>query len=295
MPGLISINTDLTPKVEYAAARAQQRLAASPFLKTSLPDGEPWMTFYRHGRDYLVRFNELVDFEISSTGTEIIIHAVPGVSSHTIEHLYQNQALPLALSLQKKLVLHGSAVEIGGRAVAFLAESGRGKSTLAASFSANGFRFLTDDGLLIDKMDEEYIIRPSHPSIRLWDDSREAIADSSSLAAPPIDYNAKARILADEKFQFCAENRPLGHVYFLGDGSSQDVSITDVSSQKAVIEMLRHCFLLGVDEREILTHNFQRLAELSRSPIFFRLDYPRRYDILDQVREVVVKHVHLSF
>ena len=295
MPGLISINTDLTPRVEYAAARTQQRLAASPFLETSLPDGEPWMAFYRRGSDYLVRFNGLVDFEISSTGTEVITHTVPGVSSHTIEHLYQNQALPLALSLQKKLVLHGSAVEIGDRAVAFLAESGRGKSTLAASFSSNGFRFLTDDGLLIDKMDDGYIIRPSHPSIRLWDDSREAIAHSSSLAAPPIDYNAKARILADEKFQFCAEDRPLGHVYFLGDGSSADISITDVSSQQAVIEMLKHCFLLGVDEREILTHNFQRLAELSRSPIFFRLDYPRRYDILDQVREAVVKHVHLSF
>ena len=295
MPGLISINTDLSPRVEYAAARTQQRLAASPFLETPLPGGEPWMAFYRRERGYLVRFNELVDFEISRAGTEIIIHAVPGVSSQTTEHLHQNQALPLALSLQKKLVLHGSAVEIGDTAVAFLAESGRGKSTLAASFSSNGFRFLTDDGLLIDKTDEEYIIRPSHASIRLWDDSREAIVHGTSLAAPPIDYNAKARILADEKFKFCAENRPLGHVYFLGDGSSEDVSITAVSSQKAVIEMLRHCFLLGVDEREILAHNFQRLAELSRSPVFFSLDYPRRYDILDRVREAVVKHVHLSF
>ena len=236
-----------------------------------------------------------MDFEIPRAGTEIIIYAVPGVSSQTIEHLHQNQALPLALSLQKKLVLHGSAVEIGDTAVAFLAESGRGKSTLAASFSSNGFRFLTDDGLLIDKMDDEYMVRPSHASIRLWDDSREALAHSTSLKAPAIDYSAKARILADEKFQFCAEDRPLGHVYFLGDGGSEDVSITAVSSQKAVIEMLRHCFLLGVDEREILAHNFQRLAELSRSPVFFSLDYPRRYNILDRVREAVEKHVQPGF
>jgi hypothetical protein len=56
--------------------------------------------------------------------------------------------------------------------------------------------------------------------------------------------------------------------------------------------MRRHCFLLGIDEQEILAHNFQQLAELSRLPVFFSLDYPRRYDILDQVREAVVKHVH---
>ena len=281
-------------KVEHAAPRTQQPLPTSAFVQTSLPGGEPWMAFYRCEAGYLVRFINLVDFEISSDGTEIIVHGVPGVSEHTLEHLYQNQALPLALSLQKTLVLHGSAVGIGDGCVAFLAESGRGKSTLAASFSSHGYPFLTDDGLLIDKREDRYFIRPSHPSIRLWDDSRDAIAPDPSRPATTTDYNSKARFLADDQFLFCPENRFLGHIYFLGDGSSQDVSITPVSSQQSIIEMVRHCFLLGVDEHEMLTHNFQQLAELSRLPIFFNLDYPRRYDILDRVREAVVKHALLS-
>jgi hypothetical protein len=243
-------------------------------------------------RGYLVRFIDLVDFEISSTGTEIIVHAVPEVPSDTVEHIVQNQALPLALSLQKKIVLHGSAVEIGDQAIAFIAESGRGKSTLAASFSSHGFPFLTDDGLRFDKENGEYVILPGHPSIRLWDDSCKATANAASQTAPTIVYSSKLRFLADENFLFCKESRALGHVYFLGEGSSEDVSVTPVSSQKAFVEMRRHCFLLGVDEHEILAHNFQQLAELSRLPIFFSLDYPRRYDILAEVRQAVVKHVH---
>ncbi len=280
------------PQVSYAAARAQQPLLVPALLETSLPDGEPWAVICRHKSGYLVRFIDLVDFEISSAGTEIVIHASPGVSSHTAEHLYQNQALPLALSLQKKIVLHGSAVEIGDKAVAFIAESGRGKSTLAASFSSNGFRFLTYDGLQIDQSNDEYRIRSSHPSLRLWEDSRQAMAHSASQTAPAISYSAKARFIADENFRFCAESRALKHIYFLGDGSTEGVSITPVSSQKSFIEMRRHCFLLGVDEHAMLAHNFQQLAELSRLPIFFNLDYPRRYDILDRVREAVVNHAH---
>jgi hypothetical protein len=280
------------PQVVYASPRAQQLLSELPFLESWLPGGEPWGAFYRYERGYLLRFTELGDFEVSPAGTEIIIHAVPGVSSHTVEHLCQNQALPLALSLQKKLVLHGSAVEIGEKAVAFVAESGRGKSTLAASFSSNGFRFLTDDGLFIEKTKNGYKIRPSHPSIRLWDDSREAIALTTFQTAPAIDYNAKTRFLAEEGFSYCGENRTLKNIYFLGDGSSEGVSITPASGQQSFIELRRHCFLLGVDEHEMLAHNFQQLAELSRLPVFFNLDYQRRYEILDQVREAVVKHVH---
>jgi hypothetical protein len=47
--------------------------------------------------------------------------------------------------------------------VVFAAESGRGKSTLAASFAVNGFRFLTDDGLVLEPAGEGYAVLPSHP------------------------------------------------------------------------------------------------------------------------------------
>jgi len=278
------------PRVTFAAIRAQEQQPKAPFLKTDLPDGAPWMTFHKLDDGYLVRIINYADFKIANSGSEVVVHAAPGASKHTVEHLYQNQALPLALSLKKKLVMHGSAVEIEDGAVAFLAQSGHGKSTLAASFSSNGFPFLTDDGLQIDLVADEYVVRSSHPSIRLWDDSRVALTQIESSSEPPVDYSNKAQFLAGDQFRFCTENRPLRYVYFLGDGSSAGIEIIPVSGKDSIIEMIRHCFLLGVDEHEMLAHNLNQLARLSRLPIFFRLDYPRCYDILSQVRDAVVKH-----
>jgi hypothetical protein len=68
--------------------------------------------------------------------------------------------------------------------VAFLGESGRGKSTLAASFATEGTRFLTDDGLLLEWVGGHCMIVPSHPSIRLWEDSQEALISDMRHSRP---------------------------------------------------------------------------------------------------------------
>ena len=89
------------------------------------------------------------------------------------------------LGKQGKLVFHASAIETGSGALVFMGISGRGKSTLAASFATNGFRFLTDDGLTVEEGNSRYQVQPSHPSIRLWQDSQEAL-----VAADVVDLDA---------------------------------------------------------------------------------------------------------
>src|SRR5262249_32769832 len=119
------------------------------------------------------------DFRVSATGRSIRCWPAPGVSEATIRHLYLNQILPLALSRQGKLVFHASAVEIDDSGVAFLGASGKGKSTLAASFATSGYGFLTADALVIETSKDEKWIDPTHhpygASIRLWDDSHNAL------------------------------------------------------------------------------------------------------------------------
>ena len=213
-----------------------------------------------------------------------------GVSSQTVEHLYLNQALPLALSRQFELVLHASAVEIEDSFVAFLGISGRGKSTLAASFATNGHRFLTDDGLQLRAAAGGYLALPGHPSIRLWDDSRLALIPESTPAAPAVDYTPKSRLLAGDDATFCDTSRVLRCMYFLGDGNTDTVSIEPVSGRDAMIELVRHSFLLDVEEREMLTHHFGQLVEMVKMPVFFILDYPRYYEELPKVCEAVIRH-----
>jgi hypothetical protein len=66
------------------------------------------------------------------------------------ERLVLAQVLPLAAALRGLEILHASAVEIAGYAVAFLGGSGVGKTTLAARIVARGAALVTDDVLAVD-------------------------------------------------------------------------------------------------------------------------------------------------
>jgi len=270
--------------------RPQLPADKAPFHEWTFPGGAVWTYFYRKGNDYLLRFPELADFEVSSSGDSVRCWAVPGVSDATIDHLYLNQVLPLALGKQGEFVFHASAIEVDRFAVAFMGESGRGKSTLAASFATSGFRFLTDDGLLVKEEGGGYQVLPSHPSIRLWQDSEVALLAENAPSAPPVQYTSKARFLAEDNLVFCGEARPLRHVYFLGDGAAKRVELEGLSPSEALIELVKHSFLLDIEEQTLLARHFDRLTRLVSRPIFYRLDFPRRYQALAQVRQAILEH-----
>jgi len=217
-------------------------------------------------------------------------HPVPDVPEATIRHLHLNQVVPLALSRQGRLVFHASAVEIDGGAVAFVGASGRGKSTLAAGFAIDGFRFLTEDGLIVDAAAGGYVVLPSHPSIRLWDDSEAALIAPGTPMAPAVHFTSKARFLAGDSLRFCAEPRQLRCVCFLGDGSASRVEIRPLSAAQAMVEWVRHSFLLDVDEKPRLASLFDQVASLAALPIHCALDYPRNYEGFARVREAIVEH-----
>jgi len=87
---------------------------------------------------------------VSPDGTAIQ-SALPRRNTLGWQRLFFAQTLPLAAALQGLEVLHASAVVLNGRAVAFTAPSGTGKSTLAAHLVAAGASFLTDDVLALEQ------------------------------------------------------------------------------------------------------------------------------------------------
>ncbi len=276
--------------IRRLAAHAQPPLDGPPFHEWVLPDGTLWMQFHRTTAGYLLRFPGLADFTVSFSGRDVTAIPVPGVSPQTIDHLYLNQVLPLALSRQCKLVFHASAVEVGGGAVAFMGASGKGKSTLAASFATNGRRFLTDDGLMVEARNGGHQVMPSHPSIRLWLDSKAALIAPDTPTAPALEFTSKSRFLAGDRIAFCDSPRPLRRVYFLGDGSAPAITFQPMKPSEALVELVKHSFLLDIEERAMLAAHFDELSALAGQPNYFRLDYPRRYEELAAVRGAIIEH-----
>jgi hypothetical protein len=270
--------------------RLQEPLRVEPFHEWVFPNGTLWTAFYRMDAAHLLRFPDLADFQISADGLNVTCFPVPHVSDTTPEHLYLNQVLPLVLSKLGKLVFHGSAVEVAGGAVAFVAESGQGKSTLAANFATSGYRFLADDGLVLEPVGGAYHVLPSHPSIRLWEDSRQMLVDRDAETARPLHFTSKVRFLAGKGIAHCNQPRPLLRAYFLSDGSAPEITFRRLSGSEPVVAWIKHSFLLDVEDRAMLSSHFDRVAELANRLPCYYLDYPRRFENLGRLREAIVDH-----
>ena len=271
-------------------ARLQAPIAEAAFHQWTAANDAVWTFFYRQPTGYLLRFPEMADFEVSANGCQVRGWPAIGAAPSTLGHLYLNQVLPLAMSRQGKLMLHGSAVEIDGHGVAFIGESGRGKSTLAASFATGGSRFLTDDGLHLEWTGGECQIVPSHPSIRLWEDSQEALISDTAAVAPALDFTTKSRLLAGPDIAFCDQARALRRIYFLGDGDASVPTMERLRPAEALICLAKNSFLLDIEAQDMLARHFDGVSRLAQLPIYFSLDYPRRYEALSQVREAIIQH-----
>jgi hypothetical protein len=143
---------------------------------------------------------------------------------------------------------------------------------------------------MVEVSENGYQVMPSHPSIRLWQDSEAALIAPGTPIAPALAFTSKSRFLAGKSIPFCDTARPLRRVYFLGDGSASTITFQRMKPTEALIELVKHSFLLDIEERDMLATHFDELSSLASLPIYYRLDYPRRYEDLPAVRQAIIEH-----
>jgi hypothetical protein len=174
-------------------------------------------------------------------------------------------------------------------AVAFLGESGLGKSTLATYFCRVGGQFLTDDGMMIDEREDGPWVLPNHPSVRLWDDSVEALVDTSTMLAPELSFTNKSRLLAGKNLPYCTSPKPLLAAFFLQRNGLNEIEIMPISGGAGIMAWVSNSFLLDTEDRELLNSHFGWVGRVAMAVPAFTLDYPREYDRLPEVAQAVRK------
>lgn len=270
--------------------RTQAALSAAPTYQLRLRDGRVGAEVYRTSDTYLIRFPTLADFDVSLDGGSIASWPAPETDAAMLEHLYLNQVLPLALSRQGVPSYHGSAVTIGEGAIAFLGLSGMGKSTLAAAFVTTGAAFLTDDGLQLDSEPGACVVRPSHPSLRLWADSADALVSHEAPLDLGTDDRPKQRVLASDTLRHCPTPVPLLAAFVLHDDGVAAPQIAPLEGAVRLRAWIANSFLLDPTDRALLAQHFDWTHTVSQRVPTFTLDYPRRYDMLPAVREAIMDH-----
>jgi hypothetical protein len=187
-------------------------------------------------------------------------------------------------------VLHASAVEVDGEAVAFLGQSGWGKSSIAAALHAKGYRIIADDVVPVRIGADSITVFPGFPQLKLSAEVAATLGyDSESLLLLHPELGKRGFRVAQE---FSTGALPLKGIYVLAQDGTQ--AIAPLSSQKAFIELVRH----SIPTRWLQPSNpahFLQCTSLAKTIPTYRLQRSDSLSLLPNLAELVEKHLSYDF
>ncbi|MGY1739566.1 MULTISPECIES: hypothetical protein [unclassified Blastococcus] len=118
--------------------------------ETRDPGGRVFSSFTRTPGGVDLRWPGICRMRADQQVRRVLVDHEPGVDDDLVAVLVAGAVVSVHLLLHGRLVLHASAVEVQGAAVAFVGGAGAGKSTVAALFGRAGHPLVTDDVLRVD-------------------------------------------------------------------------------------------------------------------------------------------------
>jgi hypothetical protein len=143
--GLADVRLELGDARDQAFERPSDDIIAELTV-----EGYPWYTFCRVDDGYAGRIPGVADFLIDDDLKRVVCHPALDDRSKVIPIIVPGTVTAFLLAMSGRFVLHGSAVDLDGRALAFVGASGQGKTTMAAMFCAAGTTLVTDDVLPLE-------------------------------------------------------------------------------------------------------------------------------------------------
>ncbi len=251
----------------------------------------------RRGDEYLFCFPGHASYHVSADAV-ISCWVEEGSTVGMMRQLLLNQIVPRCLATSGRLVLHASAVSLkNGRTIAFLGNSGFGKSTLASSFHRHGARLISDDSILLKPGKDRVTAIGGFPGIRLFPDSVNAVFDESTGFTNYTPYSSKQQLILKK----AAKDDPpqpvaLDALFLIEDPQKvreiEEVAIEPLSASQAFMAMITCSFSLDPSDRKMITSNFKNAASsIDENLGLYQLSYPRVHDRLPELREAITARV----
>ena len=262
--------------------REEIRLEPNPssaFNVGLLPDGSNY-----------VGLSGVGEILVSPDGRSLACHRYAQSSSESFNVYLLTQALSFALVKYGLEPLHGTAVDIGGKAAVFLADCGFGKSTMASAFLQAGYRLLTDDLLVLHNPHAVPLVYPGSPRIKLFPEmARKFLGDA--VTGVPMNPHAHKLIVPLKKPHICAHALPVGGIYALAPASEAvgtEIQIAAMNQREAFLTLLASTFNRVVLDSSRLRRQFATTQALANALPVKVLSYPRSLDCLPGVLDAVV-------
>ncbi|ABW26221.1 phosphoenolpyruvate carboxykinase (ATP) [Acaryochloris marina] len=218
-------------------------------------------------------------------GCKIVLVCTQGAEQESICQALLGVVLAVLLHQRGLYILHASAVATHNIAIAFLGDSGAGKSSALAASVDQGWIGITDDLTAVHVNTDNVSLYSGVPKMKL-----------SAAAATQLQLVSSMSTAEESAFAFLTANSSkaynLQNLYILEYGA--DWSIETVPQQQAIIELLRFSGLKSVLPVRDRRH-FKQAAQLVKHVNLYRLRRPRDLNQLSKLAEFLKDHIKSTY
>jgi hypothetical protein len=273
---------------DWVFRRAIGPLGEAEYLGEDSVDATIRVRCSRLSGGFRLDFDDTGVFDISDGGRDIAWTPRADTAFELVRADLLGGVLSVALHLQGLMCLHGSAVAVGGAALAFLANKGSGKSTLATALCAAGGTLVTDDMLPVHP-GTPVTAWPSMPAVRLLQDSAAHLRYARGQTHPET---GKYHVSELPDTQVERRRLPLGAIYELAPvPAGPDVAPVRrirVKGTAAVATLFRHNRTGSAIGGAESTNLFLRASDIVRMVPVYRLEVARDFTLLSHVVDEIM-------
>lgn len=245
--------------------------------------------FIRNGETVIFHVPQIATFYVRA-GKIINAECTQSSDMQLVKLFILGTCMGIILFQRKILPLHGSIIEIDGKAYAFVGNSGAGKSTLASSFINQGYKLVSDDLIALTLKEGQPWVVPSYPQQKLWQESLNIFGmDRNGYDSI---YGRQEKYCIPIKSNFYSEPLPLGGIFELIKAEQSAVEIRSIPNLNRFHMLFNHTyrnFLLH--KLNIMDWHFSLSTEIIPNIMIYQICRPKVGVTVEEIKEMILNKI----
>jgi len=283
LPSLMACADQIGSSVSIRRARLPETLSS---VTAVFPEGQC------NENELLFNIPDAARYLIRS-GSEILVDQAANSNLGDVAAYLLGTAFGVLCHQRGTYPLHGSAIDIVDGCVAFVGDSGAGKSTMVAALASRGHQVISDDLCVFEASEQGVRVWPGLNRLRLWEDALAAL----DCDQPGIERELRGLnkyLVPTQPIRNPRNPRRLQRVYQLAAAADGDpTTITRLLGAATVEVLMQNIYRVAIAERMGRKANlFVTCAAAAREVPVYRFSRPLGFQILPDVLKVLEEHLH---